>query len=64
MGECDDTDNLVRFEIENIGTGDMQNSLNYIVIEDVVMSMTEPIQLPSGEIEIWTSLFEYSISGD
>ncbi|MFK8008754.1 MAG: T9SS type A sorting domain-containing protein [Saprospiraceae bacterium] len=50
-GECDEADDVVRFKIENIGGGDMQSSLNYIVIEDVVMSMTEPIQLPLGGIE-------------
>ena len=51
-GECDGTNDLVRFKIENIGTGDMINPINYIVVEDVVMSMTQPVQIPSGNFEI------------
>lgn len=50
-GECDDTENLVRFKIENIGAAGMTSELNYVVVEDVVMSMTEPIQLSIGGIE-------------
>ena len=50
-GECDDTENLTRFKIENIGVGGMATELNYMVVEDVVMSMTNPIQLAAGGIE-------------
>ncbi len=50
-GACDEIESLVRFNIENIGAGDMINSVNYIVVEDVVMLMTEPIQLTAGQME-------------
>lgn len=39
----------VRFTIENIGTGNMPNALDYIVIEDLVMLMNSPVQLNAGE---------------
>ena len=39
----------VRFTIENIGTGNMPNALDYIVVEDQVMLMTAPVQLDAGE---------------
>ena len=40
----------VRLELENIGTGDMQAPLNYIVVEDDVIMISEPYQLDIGEI--------------
>ena len=39
----------VRFTIKNIGTGNMPNALEYIVVEDQVMLMTAPVQLDAGE---------------
>jgi len=39
----------VRFTIKNIGTGNMPNALDYIVVEDQVMLMTAPVQLDAGE---------------
>ena len=47
-GECDG--DSVRFSIKNIGTGDMIQARQYIIIEDVaIMRITDPIKLPSGE---------------
>lgn len=45
-GYCDG-DSLT-FTIENIGTGDMSQQHEYIVIEDNVLIRSEPFQLPSG----------------
>jgi uncharacterized repeat protein (TIGR01451 family) len=42
----------VRFTVKNIGTGDMPNALNYIVVEDAVMLMSAPFQLPAGDSAI------------
>lgn len=42
----------LRFRIENIGTGNMPNLLDYIVIEDQVMLMSAPVQLDAGEFVI------------
>ena len=42
----------VRFTVKNIGTGDMPNALNYIVVEDAVMLMSAPFQLPAGDSTI------------
>ena len=42
------TDSL-RFKIKNIGLGDMAMPSNYVVIEDHVMLMTAPFQLPAGD---------------
>jgi hypothetical protein len=39
----------VRFTIKNIGTGNMPNALEYIVVEDQVMLMSAPVQLDAGE---------------
>ncbi len=39
----------LRFRIENVGTGNMNNAVNYIVIEDQVMLMNAPLQLNAGE---------------
>ena len=48
-GDCVDGQN--RFVIENIGTGDMLMPSGYIVIEDAVVLMQQPVdfQLPVGE---------------
>jgi uncharacterized repeat protein (TIGR01451 family) len=46
--ECDQ--DSVRFQIKNVGTGNMPNSLDYIVIEDLVMLMGAPVQLNAGEL--------------
>ncbi|MBR9919761.1 MAG: DUF11 domain-containing protein [Bacteroidetes bacterium] len=45
-GSCD-TDS-VRFQIRNIGQ-DMEMTTNYIVIEDEVMAIASPIDLPGGD---------------
>lgn len=45
--ECDQ--DSVRFQIKNVGTGNMPNSLDYIVIEDLVMLMGAPVQLNAGD---------------
>jgi hypothetical protein len=39
----------LHFNIKNIGLGDMASPSNYIVIEDHVMLMSGPFQLPSGD---------------
>lgn len=39
----------VRFNIRNVGLGDMPNTLDYIVIEDQVMLMSAPVQLNAGQ---------------
>ncbi len=49
-GECEG-DSLA-FSIQNIGTGDMANTLTYIVIEDNIMYIPEPFQLNSSEEKI------------
>ncbi|MEM1320224.1 MAG: PQQ-binding-like beta-propeller repeat protein [Bacteroidota bacterium] len=46
-GSCDG--DSTRFKIRNIGSGNMDSPLNYIVIEDVVMYMTQPFSLDSGD---------------
>lgn len=46
-GKCEG--DSVNFIIKNVGTGDMSQTLNYIVIEDNVLIRSEPFQLPSGE---------------
>ena len=48
-GDCVDGQN--RFVVENIGTGDMLMPSGYIVIEDAVVLMQQPVdfQLPVGE---------------
>ena len=44
-----ETDSL-RFFIKNIGSGDLQHKVNYIVVEDAVMRSEEPIDiLPGGD---------------
>jgi len=43
------TQDSVRFTIQNIGTGDMQETSDYIVVEDAVMLMQAPFQLASGD---------------
>jgi len=42
------TQDSVRFKIDNIGTGDMLESADYIVVEDAVMLLTAPFQLGMG----------------
>ncbi len=42
----------VRFTIENVGTGNMPNALEYLVVEDQVMLMAAPVQLDAGESTI------------
>ncbi len=39
----------LHFRIENVGSGNMPNMLDYIVIEDQVMVMSAPVQLNAGE---------------
>lgn len=39
----------VRFNIRNVGLGDMPAALDYIVIEDQVMLMSAPVQLNAGQ---------------
>ncbi|HAD11698.1 MAG TPA: hypothetical protein DCF33_04580, partial [Saprospirales bacterium] len=39
----------VRFEIKNVGFGNMTESVDYIVIEDQVMLMSAPVQLNAGQ---------------
>ncbi len=46
---CSDNDQEVRFTITNQGPSGMQSALDYIVIEDVIMYMQNPIQLGSGQ---------------
>jgi len=46
-GTC--TQDSVTFTLKNVGNGNMATPSNYIVIEDVVMYMAEPFQLPSGD---------------
>lgn len=40
----------LRFEIQNTGSGDMDNALQYIVIEDAVLLMNGSYDLGSGEV--------------
>jgi len=44
----------VRFDIENIGVGDMGQPAEYIVIQDMIMlrQSTHPVQLNSGETKV------------
>ena len=39
----------IRFNLRNVGGGDMNNAAEYIVIEDDVMYMNAPFELGSGE---------------
>jgi hypothetical protein len=39
----------VRLKVKNIGVGDMQNTLEFIVTEDLIMYMSQPFQLQSGD---------------
>lgn len=45
-GQCEG--NQVVFEFENVGNGDMQEPINYVVIEDAVIFRTKTLQLPRG----------------
>jgi len=44
----------VQFRVQNTGTGDMQDSLRYYIVEDNVMLRTPEFQLDSGQ-----TLFDY-----
>jgi len=48
--ECDV--DSVRFQINNIGTGNMQEALDYIIIEDEIMVHQGDFQLNAGQSEI------------
>ncbi|MCB0585174.1 MAG: hypothetical protein KDD06_07615, partial [Phaeodactylibacter sp.] len=51
-GSC--REDSVRFEIRNVGSGDMALPLDYFVIEDDIIMMQSPFQLNSGEAtQIW-----------
>ncbi|MEO1515893.1 MAG: T9SS type A sorting domain-containing protein [Bacteroidota bacterium] len=50
VGQCNELSGEVEFRIENVGQGDMQESVNYVIIEDVIMYTPVPIQLNSGEM--------------
>ncbi|MBC7777102.1 MAG: hypothetical protein H7246_16840, partial [Phycisphaerae bacterium] len=39
----------LRFTIKNVGTGNMANTVEYVVVEDQVMLMTAPLQLNAGQ---------------
>ncbi len=56
-GECDN--DSVRFNIQNVGIGDMIMPSEFIVIEDDVMFNKQEINLPSGEQES----FAYAADG-
>lgn len=43
----------VAFLIQNTGTGDMDAPLDYLVVEDQIILMTEPFQLNQGEELAW-----------
>jgi len=47
QSQCDP--DSVRFRIENVGFGNMPNTLEYIVIEDQIMLMSAPVQLDAGQ---------------
>ncbi len=51
-GEC--IDGELNFRIQNIGEGDMQMPLQYIVIEDAVLNATGSFNLTSGTEELVT----------
>ncbi len=51
-GQC--SSDSLRFTIKNVGTGDMPASSDYIVVEDAVMLMRAPFQLPAGDSAIVT----------
>jgi len=47
ISECDP--DSVRFQIKNVGFGNMPSALEYIVVEDQVMLMMAPVQLNAGQ---------------
>jgi len=51
-GEC--LTDSIRFKIENIGIADMSQSKNYFVIEDHVITLSNPFQLNQGDSIIIT----------
>jgi len=47
-GACNADANSVRFEVKNVGNGDMQDPIQYFVVEDdVIVFISEPVQLES-----------------
>lgn len=46
-GYCDN--DSIRMTITNLGSGNMPNSQNFVVVEDVVMYLNQPFQLNSGQ---------------
>lgn len=46
--DCDGSNAILR--IRNIGAGDMAGALNYLIVEDMVMYMSEPFQLDESEV--------------
>jgi len=42
-------DGTVKLKLENVGSGNMQSQLEYLVVEDDVIMMAEPYQLVSGD---------------
>lgn len=46
-GEC--IDDLVKFQIKNVGDGDMIQARNYFVVEDQILFLNEPFILPSQD---------------
>ncbi|MCC6725541.1 MAG: T9SS type A sorting domain-containing protein, partial [Saprospiraceae bacterium] len=49
--ECVDNE-TIRFRLQNTGTGDMQQPSQLIVIEDHMVMLSEPFQLPSGNEQL------------
>lgn len=59
-GECDETNDIVRFTVQNQGDNAISIPLNYQVVEDVVMYMQDQIEdLPGGQQQ----QFEYPANG-
>ena len=52
-GECDETNNEVRFTITNQSASPMVGEQTASVVEDVIMYMTSPVQLGAGETEVF-----------
>jgi len=51
-GDCDATEEKVNFTITNVGTNAMTEAVDFIVVEDIVMYMTSPVDLGPGESEL------------
>lgn len=52
--QCDPGADSVRFFIKNVGSGDMLEPANYIVVEDAVMYTPKPFSLGGGEVREFT----------